>query len=208
MPVITFKYQDLKDLGISMEKDELIDTLPMMSSDIEDFNDEEIKVEFFPNRPDNLSVEGVARSFKGFIGQETGLPKYNVEKSDEIVTVDSEVAEIRPYIAFAKIEREPGTKRTLILKHPNRYIPQFMEDLADIPLVLHMGDKTKTVPIEVANIKSYTLRVKMKNSADIDGIELSTVTSASGMCRTWSVWKVCLPNLNLTATSANGMCPV
>ena len=64
MPVITFKYQDLKDLGIDMEKDELINTLPMMSSDIEDFDDEEIKVEFFPNRPDNLSVEGVARSFK------------------------------------------------------------------------------------------------------------------------------------------------
>lgn len=51
MPVITFKYQDLKDLGIDMEKDELINTLPMMSSDIEDFDDEEIKVEFFPNRP-------------------------------------------------------------------------------------------------------------------------------------------------------------
>ena len=28
MPVITFKYQDLKDLGIDMEKDELINTLP------------------------------------------------------------------------------------------------------------------------------------------------------------------------------------
>ena len=41
MPVITFKYQDLKDLGIDMDKDELIDTLPMMSSDIEDFDDEE-----------------------------------------------------------------------------------------------------------------------------------------------------------------------
>ena len=102
MPVITFKYQDLKDLGIDMEKDELINTLPMMSSDIEDFDDEEIKVEFFPNRPDNLSVEGVARSFKGFINQETGLPKYEVTPSDESVIVDAKVAKIRPYIAFAK----------------------------------------------------------------------------------------------------------
>ena len=82
-------------------------------------------------------------------------------------------------ITFAKVEREPGTKRTLVLKHPDRYIPQFMEDLADIPLVLHMGDQTKTVAIEVANIKSYTLRVKMKNGADIDGIDLSSVTSAA-----------------------------
>ena len=104
MPVITFKYQDLKDLGINIKKDELIDTLPMMSSDIEDFDDEEIKVEFFPNRPDNLSVEGVARSFKGFIGQEIGLPNYEVTPSGEFVVVDEQVAKIRPYIAFAKIE--------------------------------------------------------------------------------------------------------
>lgn len=82
-------------------------------------------------------------------------------------------------ISFAKVEREPGTKRTLILRHPNQYIPQFMEDLADIPLVLHMGDLTKTVAIEVANIKSYTLRVKMKNAEAIDNIDLSIITSAT-----------------------------
>lgn len=82
-------------------------------------------------------------------------------------------------ISFAKVEREQGTKRTLVLKHPNQYIPQFMEDLADIPLVLHMGDQTKTVAIEVANIKSYTLRVKMKNAEDIDGIDLATITAAT-----------------------------
>ena len=82
-------------------------------------------------------------------------------------------------ISFAKVEKEPGTKRTLILRHPDRYIPQFMEDLADIPLVLHMGDQKKTIAIEVANIKSYTLRVKIKNSEDIEGIDLSSVTAAT-----------------------------
>lgn len=82
-------------------------------------------------------------------------------------------------ISFAKVEREPGTRRTLVLKHPDRYIPQFMEDLADIPLVLHIGDQTKTIAIEVANIRSYTLRVKMKNRADVEGIDLSAVTSAT-----------------------------
>ena len=82
-------------------------------------------------------------------------------------------------ISFAKVEREPGTKRTLVLKHPNRYIPHFMEELADIPLVLHMGDQSKTVAIEVANINSYTLRVKLKNGAQIDDIDLHTVTAAT-----------------------------
>ncbi len=140
MPVITFKYEDLKDLGIDMEKDELIDTLPMMSSDIEDFDDEEIKVEFFPNRPDNLSVEGAARSFKGFIGQETGLPDYKVVPSNEEVIVEAEVAEIRPYIAFAKIDNVDFTGDKL------KYIMDFQENLHWV-----IGRDRKKVAIGIHN---------------------------------------------------------
>ncbi|MDD6777215.1 MAG: phenylalanine--tRNA ligase subunit beta [Methanobacteriaceae archaeon] len=140
MPVITFKYQDLKDLGIYMEKDELIDTLPMMSSDIEDFDDEEIKVEFFPNRPDNLSVEGVARSFKGFIGQEVGFPDYKVEESGEYVTVDEEVAAIRPYIGFAKIDNVDFSGDKL------KYIMDFQENLHWV-----IGRDRKKVAIGIHN---------------------------------------------------------
>ena len=140
MPVITFKYQDLKDLGIDMDKDELIDTLPMMSSDIEDFDDEEIKVEFFPNRPDNLSVEGVARSFKGFIGQEIGFPDYEVVDSGEYVTVDSDVAEIRPYIGFAKIDNVDFTGDKL------KYIMDFQENLHWV-----IGRDRKKVAIGIHN---------------------------------------------------------
>ncbi len=81
-------------------------------------------------------------------------------------------------ISFARVEREPGTHRTLVLKQPSRYIPQFMEDLADIPLVLHFGDQTKTLAIEVANVKSYTLRVKLKSHVDISNVDFSKVTEA------------------------------
>ena len=140
MPVITFKYQDLKDLGIDMDKDELIDTLPMMSCDIEDFDDEEIKVEFFPNRPDNLSVEGVARSFKGFIGQEIGLPDYEVEESGEFVIVDDDVAEIRPYIGFAKIDNVDFTGDKL------KYVMDFQENLHWV-----IGRDRKKVAIGIHN---------------------------------------------------------
>lgn len=82
-------------------------------------------------------------------------------------------------IGFAKVELEEGSQRTLILKHPSRYIPQFMEELADIPLVLHMGDTTKTLAIEVASIKSYTLRVKLKSHTEIQGIDFSKVQLAT-----------------------------
>lgn len=82
-------------------------------------------------------------------------------------------------ISFAKAEREHGTKRTLVLKHPNRYIPHFMEELADIPIILHFGSQTKTVIMEVANIVSYSLRVKLKRDSDIEGIDFSTLTEAT-----------------------------
>ncbi|MCG3797035.1 AAA domain-containing protein [Bacillus toyonensis] len=82
-------------------------------------------------------------------------------------------------IAFSKVEREEGASRTLILKHPSRYIPQSMEDLADIPLELHFDNQPMIkVVVEVVNVKSYTLRAKLRTNAQIDGVDLSLVTEA------------------------------
>lgn len=93
--------------------------------------------------------------------------------------LDAHVNSREVSISFGRVEREPGTERTLILKYPNRTIPQFMEDISDIPLVLSMGDQTKTLIIEVASIRSYTLRVKLKKGSDVEGIDFSTVNAAT-----------------------------
>lgn len=81
-------------------------------------------------------------------------------------------------ISFGKTEQESSTNRTLILKQPSCYIPRFMEELADIPLLLVFEDETKKLPIEVMNIKSYTLRVKLKPNVDISNIDFSAVKEA------------------------------
>ena len=82
-------------------------------------------------------------------------------------------------ITFANVELEEGTSRILILKHPSRYIPQSMEDLADIPIELHFSNQPMVkVAIEVVSVKSYTLRAKLRTNALIDGIDLSLVTEA------------------------------
>lgn len=87
-------------------------------------------------------------------------------------------------ISFAKVERETGTSKILILKHPSRYIPQFMEDLADIPLELHSASQpTIKVAIEVVNVRSYTLRVKLRTNAEIVGVDLTQVTEARIVAR-------------------------
>ena len=82
-------------------------------------------------------------------------------------------------ITFSKVEREEGTSRTLILKHPSRYIPQSMEDLADIPLELHFANQPMIkVAVEVVSVKSYTLRAKLRTNAQIDEVDLSLVTES------------------------------
>ena len=53
----------------------------MIGSDIEDYDEVNLKVEFFPNRPDHFSVEGIARTLKGFLNIESGLPYYNLSSS-------------------------------------------------------------------------------------------------------------------------------
>ena len=67
-------------------------------------------------------------------------------------------------ITFGHVEFVEGTERTLLLKYPSRYIPQFIEDLENIPLELKTDKETKNVEIEVAAVRNYTLSVKLKNA--------------------------------------------
>lgn len=105
MPVINFKYDELyKQLGKTLDNDELIDILPMISSDVESYTDEEVKAEFFPNRPDYYSLEGIVRSLKGYFEIETGMPKYEVIKTENTIVVDEKLEDIRPYVATCVVK--------------------------------------------------------------------------------------------------------
>lgn len=105
MPVINFTYEELfNQLGEELDKDELINILPMISSDVESYDQKEVKAEFFPNRPDNYSIEGIVRSLKGYLNLEKGMPKYNIKETDITMTVDEELKDIRPYVACCIIK--------------------------------------------------------------------------------------------------------
>ena len=98
MPVIRLPYSDLESLtGISIER--LKEQMPLMPADVERIESEYMDVEFFPNRPDLFSVEGVARALRQFLEVEPGLVHYEVEKSGIEMAVDPSVRAIRPYIA-------------------------------------------------------------------------------------------------------------
>lgn len=142
MPVINFTYQNLNELlGTFIDKGELIDLLPMIGSDIENYDDENLKVEFFPNRPDHYSVEGIARTLKGFLDIEMGLPRYELTPSGTSITVDPGLANIRPYTSCALVEGIHLDDDKLV------QIMEFQEDLHWV-----LGRDRKKVAIGIHNL--------------------------------------------------------
>ncbi len=102
MPVITLYYEDIETL-IGTDKDTFIDRVPMIGADIERIEDDHIDIEFFPDRPDLYSPEGVARAMRGFLDIHTGLPEYNVKDSGIRITLDDGIKNIRPYLGCAVV---------------------------------------------------------------------------------------------------------
>jgi len=97
--------------------EEMAKWLPWLGLDIEDVGPDYVKVEFNPNRVDFCSHAGIARAFKGLMGWETGLPKYDVRKGDVVLNVDSSVGEVRPFMLSAvvrKIELDGEAVRELM----------------------------------------------------------------------------------------------
>ena len=100
MPVINFKYSDLCTmLGREVSQDVLVERIPMIGADMHETESgcEDMSVEFFPDRPDLYSVEGLARGMRAFLDIEPGMKTYDVGDSDIDVYIDDSVKSVRPY---------------------------------------------------------------------------------------------------------------
>ena len=102
MAVITLPYKYLERLTRADRKT-ILEKVPLIGSDVERIEEDHADVEFFPDRPDLFSPEGVARAMRGYLGIETGLPTYPVTPSGITFTVDPRLAEIRPVLGAAVI---------------------------------------------------------------------------------------------------------
>ncbi|MDP3104455.1 MAG: phenylalanine--tRNA ligase subunit beta [Candidatus Methanoperedens sp.] len=112
MPVITLYYDDIEELS-GLEKETVIKRIPMMGCDIERIEDDHVDIEFFPNRPDLYSPEGVARAIRGFLEIETGLRDFHVTSSGIEITKDACLENIRPYLACAVVRGMKFNSRSI-----------------------------------------------------------------------------------------------
>jgi phenylalanyl-tRNA synthetase beta chain len=143
VPVIRFDAEDLARLmGRKIPTKELAERLPMIGGDLDKVEGSQVTIEFFPNRPDLLSVEGVARAAKAFFDVRHGLTEYSVNKAQDEVRIEPSVARIRPHIAFARV--------TGIKLDDAR-----LKDLIDLQerLTMGLGRKRKRVAIGIHDAK-------------------------------------------------------
>ena len=100
MPVINIALEDLnRMLKDKLSAADFASIIPKIGADTDEINDSEAIVEFFPDRPDLLSTEGVARALRAFTEQNLGLIEYEVSPPTNQIFVSQEVMEIRPSIS-------------------------------------------------------------------------------------------------------------
>jgi len=92
-------------VGKKLDLKELEYDLQWISLDLEgiDVQENKIKVEYNPNRPDFSSPEGIARVLKGYYELELGLPKFEITPGNITLNVDPSVKKVRPYIVCGVI---------------------------------------------------------------------------------------------------------
>jgi phenylalanyl-tRNA synthetase beta chain len=90
-------------LGQNVTVKEMAKWLPWLGTDTEEVGSDYVKIEYNPNRVDFCSYGGVARAFRGLMGWETGMPKFEVKQGNIVLTVDKSVAEVRPYVVSAVV---------------------------------------------------------------------------------------------------------
>ncbi len=139
MPVITFNMGDLLDLvggGVSAEK--VLERVPLIGASVDRYEPStgETAVEFFPNRPDLYSVEGVSRALRTFFDIESGMKKYPHRPSGITMTWEDSVLDVRPHCVA-------GVVRNVSMSDP------MIRSLMELQEKLHLTVGRKRVKVAI-----------------------------------------------------------
>jgi len=140
-----------KEIGKLDEK--MQNKIAMFGTPFQRLDDDELEIEVFPNRPDLLSYHGFKRSFLAFLGKQTGIKEYKINKPEKNYTIkiDSSLKDIRPYTACAIVKG---------LKFDNDKI----KEIIDIQEKLHqtLGRKRKKLAIGIYPMEKIKLPITFR----------------------------------------------
>jgi len=99
MPVVAFTFDRLNKFFPGKKLNDILAIVPFIGVDIEGIDNDAVRIEYNPNRPDFASDYGIARALKGLLGIETGVPEFRFSGiSGCVVMVEKSTKKIRPYI--------------------------------------------------------------------------------------------------------------
>ncbi len=148
MPVVTLYWNELEKLT-GVDRETILSNLPMLGCDIERIEEDHIDVEFFPNRPDLYSVEGVARALRGFLGIEVGYKNYEVNPGKWKIIVDNSVRNLRPRICGCVVRN---------LKLNDELIRSLMEIQEDLHWTIGRNRRKMAIGVHDLSVLEFPLR--------------------------------------------------
>jgi len=99
MPVVELELSRLQKLVGKTNRKKIMDTLPFLGLDIESQENDAVRVEYSPNRPDYSTDFGIALGLQGLLGTKKGIQKLRIKKvGDFQIKVDSSVSKVRPFV--------------------------------------------------------------------------------------------------------------
>ncbi len=128
-----------------LSRDRILDRLPYLGLDIEGTDEESVRIEYNPNRPDFSTDYGIARALRGLVGKETGVKAYHAAPGRVRVFADKDIPKVRPFIACAVAKNLRLDEETI------RQLISMQEDLHN-----GIGRKRRKVAIGLHNLEAVS----------------------------------------------------
>jgi len=151
MAVVNLKKEELKKIIGNLSDEEIDYKLNMFSIGVENITEEEVIVEIAPNRPDMLSVQGIYRALRNYLGEK--IKQYIVNKplKNYDVKIDPSLKSIRPYTVCAIIKNL-------------QFNDEKIKEIIDIQEKLHstFGRDRKKIAIGIYPLEKIELPITFK----------------------------------------------
>ena len=169
MPTISVEQHLLANLlsnhGCKHDIEDVDLRLPLLGTDIDRCDEEVLDIEIFPNRPDLLSAETLSFAMRGFLHNQPTLPDETLESSGITMSVEAEIASIRPIILGAVV-------RDLKMKDDDEmdaFIKQLMDHQEKLHFALGRGRRRASIGVhDLATLHPpFTVKAVDRNHAFI-----------------------------------------
>jgi len=154
--------------------EEIKEKINLFGTHLENVTEDEIELEILPNRPDLFSLQTFIKSFSAFLGKNTGLREYKLNKPEKNyeVIIDKSVKDVRPFTACAIVK---GMK----------FDDEKIKEIINIQEKIHttLGRNRKKIAIGIYPLEKITLPIKFeaRHPKDIKFIPLEMDRELNGL---------------------------